>query len=152
MPVVVTPDAGGSTRARAFAKRLGLKMAQIDKRKDEPPGKRMRLVGEVTGCHAMIIDDIVDTAGTLVEAAETLMQNGALSVRAYSTHPVLSGNAVQKITDSSLEELVVSNSIPLSPEAAACRKIRVLGVERLLAATMVNVFRDDSVSDMLEAF
>lgn len=150
--IMVTPDAGGSTRARAFAKRLGLKMAQIDKRKEEPLGKRMNLIGEVAGLHAIILDDIVDTAGTLVEAAETLVKNGALSVRAYSTHPVLSEKAVQRIVDSPLEELVVSNSIPLSPEGATCQKIRVLGVERLLAATMVNVFRDNSVSDMLEAF
>ncbi len=153
-PVMVTPDAGGSTRARAFAKKLGLSMAQIDKRKDEITGKiaQMNVVGDVRGYHAIIIDDIVDTAGTLVEAADALIKAGALSVRAYCTHPVLSENAVQKITESPLEKLVVSNSIPLSKEGAACRKIRVLGIERLLAATMINVFRDDSVSTMLEAF
>ncbi len=151
--IIVSPDAGGVARAISYAKRLGCPIAQIDKRREGPNQAEVaNIVMSESRENAIIVDDIVDTGGTLKIGAVGLLEKGIKKVWAYCTHPVLSGNAIQNITESPIEKLVVSNSIPLSPQAADCRKIRVLGVEKLLAFTMLNVFREKSVSGMLEAF
>lgn len=147
----VSPDGGGVERAISLAKRFNCPVAFLDKRRPEPNIAAVyNVVGNVTNLNIIMFDDMVDTAGSLLEGSKALKTKGALKIWAYCTHPVLSGNAVQKIMDSPIEELVVSNSIPLSPEAAVCPKIRVLGVEKLLAATMIKLFRNDSVSEMFE--
>jgi ribose-phosphate pyrophosphokinase len=144
---VVSPDAGGVERARAFAKRLDAPLAIIDKRREEVNvAEVMHIVGDVEGQHCLIVDDLIDTAGTLVKGVDALLEAGAESVRACATHAVLSGNAVERIQGSPLEEVVVTNSIPLSPEAAQCGKIRVLSVAPLLAAAINSIHEDGSVS------
>jgi ribose-phosphate pyrophosphokinase len=146
---VVSPDAGGVERARAFAKRLGSPLAIIDKRRTEVNvAEVMHIIGDVQGQHCLIVDDLIDTAGTLVKAAEALLEQGAKSVRACATHAVLSGPAVERIRESQLEEVVVSNSIPLSAEAAATRKIRQLSVAPLLAKAIESIHEDGSVSTL----
>src|SRR5436309_2030735 len=121
---VVSPDAGGVERARAFGKRLGSPLAIIDKRRTEVNvAEVMHIIGDVAGQHCLIVDDLIDTAGTLVKAAEALMKQGAKSVRACATHAVLSGPAVLRIAESEVEEVVVTNSIPLSEQAADCKRI-----------------------------
>ncbi|MFA9613576.1 MAG: ribose-phosphate pyrophosphokinase, partial [Deltaproteobacteria bacterium] len=127
--VVVSPDAGGVERARAFAKRLHASLAIIDKRRDEDQKvKAMHIIGEVEGKAAIILDDMVDTGGTLTEAAKALAENGALSINACCTHAVLSGNAIERIEESAIENLIVTDSIPLQPETKGCKKIKVLTV------------------------
>jgi ribose-phosphate pyrophosphokinase len=144
---VVSPDAGGVERARAFAKRLDAPLAIIDKRREEPNvAEVLNIVGDVDGQHCLIVDDLIDTGGTLVKGVDALLEAGAASVRACATHAVLSGNAVERIQESALEEVVVTNSIPLSPEAARCGKIRVLSVAPLLAAAINSIHEDGSVS------
>ena len=144
---VVSPDAGGVERARAFAKRLDAPLAIIDKRREEPNvAEVLNIVGDVDGQHCLIVDDLIDTGGTLVKGVDALLEAGAASVRACATHAVLSGNAVERIQESALEEVVVTNSIPLSPEAAQCGKIRVLSVAPLLAAAINSIHEDGSVS------
>ncbi len=146
---VVSPDAGGVERARAFAKRLGSPLAIIDKRRTEVNvAEVMHIVGDVQDQHCLIVDDLIDTAGTLVKAAEALLEQGAKSVRACATHAVLSGPAVERIRESQLEEVVVSNSIPLSAEAAATKKIRQLSVAPLLAKAIESIHEDGSVSTL----
>ncbi|MEI6300639.1 MAG: ribose-phosphate pyrophosphokinase [Betaproteobacteria bacterium] len=147
--IVVSPDVGGVVRARAMAKRLESDLAIIDKRRPKANvSEVMNIIGDVEGRTCVIMDDMVDTAGTLTKAAEALKENGAIRVLAYCTHPVLSGGAVARIEDSELDELVVTNSIPLSAEAAASKKIRVLSVAGLLAETILRISNEDSVSSL----
>jgi ribose-phosphate pyrophosphokinase len=147
--VVVSPDVGGVVRARALAKRLEADLAIIDKRRPRPNvATVMNIIGEIEGRTCVIIDDLVDTANTLCEAARALKERGASKVLAYCTHPVLSGKAVERIANSALDEIVVTDTIPLSPEAAQCPRIRVLSIAGLLAETMLRISNEDSVSSL----
>jgi ribose-phosphate pyrophosphokinase len=147
--LVVSPDVGGVVRARAIAKRLDSDLAIIDKRRPKANvAEVMNIIGDVNGRSCVIMDDIVDTAGTLCKAAQALKDDGAMKVIAYCTHAVLSGGAVARLTDSALDELVVTDTIPLSAEAAACRKIRALSCAQLLAETMQRISNEDSVSSL----
>jgi len=146
---VVSPDAGGVERARAFAKRLESPLAIIDKRRTEVNvAEVMHIIGDVQGQDCLIVDDLIDTAGTLVKAAEALMKQGANSVRACATHAVLSGPAVERIENSELTEVVVTNSIPLRGDAANCQRIKQLSVAPLLAKAIQSVHEDGSVSTL----
>ncbi len=147
--IVVSPDVGGVVRARALAKRLDSDLAIIDKRRPRANvSEVMNVIGEVQGRTCVIMDDMVDTAGTLCKAAEVLKKEGAIKVVAYCTHPVLSGGAVARIAASDMDELVVSDTIPLSEEARACGKIRQLSVAGLLAETILRISTEDSVSSL----
>ncbi|HKC16904.1 MAG TPA: ribose-phosphate pyrophosphokinase [Steroidobacteraceae bacterium] len=148
--VVVSPDVGGVVRARAFAKRLDdAELAIIDKRRPRPnESKVMNIIGEVSGRSCVLIDDMVDTAGTLCLAAQALKEEGAERVVAYITHAVLSGNAVERIAGSSLDELVVTDTIPLSEAARQCARIRQLSVAALLAETIRRIRDEESVSSL----
>lgn len=148
--LVVSPDVGGVVRARALAKRLDdADLAIIDKRRPRAnESKIMNIIGDVKDRSCVLIDDLVDTAGTLCHAASALKENGAARVVAYCTHPVLSGSAVSNIAASALDELVVTNTIPLSSEAAACPKIRQLSIGELLAETMRRISNEESVSSL----
>jgi ribose-phosphate pyrophosphokinase len=147
--VIVSPDAGGVERARAFAKRLGASLAIIDKRRDQPNvSEAMNIIGEVEGRKAVILDDMVDTAGTLTEAARALTERGSSTIYACCTHPVLSGPAIERITHSPIEQLVVTNTIPLREEAKKCPKIKVLSVADLLGETIKRIYNSDSVSTL----
>jgi ribose-phosphate pyrophosphokinase len=148
--VVVSPDVGGVVRARALAKRLGdADLVIIDKRRAlANQSQVMNIIGEVEGKNCVMIDDMVDTAGTLCHAAGALKEHGAVSVDAYITHPVLSGPAVSRITESALDNLVVTDTIPLNAEARACKKIRQLSTAELLAETMRRIGTDESVSSL----
>ncbi|HTP88185.1 MAG TPA: ribose-phosphate pyrophosphokinase [Bryobacteraceae bacterium] len=146
---VVSPDAGGVERARAFAKRLNAPLAIIDKRRtDVNVAEVMHIIGEVEGAHCLIVDDLIDTAGTLVKAAEALLEAGAASVTACATHAVLSGDAVQRIEDSKILEVVVTNSIPLNDAASRCSRIKTLSVAPLLARAIQSIHEDGSVSTL----
>ena len=147
--VVVSPDVGGVVRARALAKQLNSDLAIIDKRRPKPNvAKVMHIIGDVADRTCVIMDDMVDTANTLCEAAAALKAQGALKVVAYCTHPVLSGNAVERIGQSQLDELVVTNTIPLRADAIASPKIRQLSTAELLAETIRRISREDSVSSL----
>jgi ribose-phosphate pyrophosphokinase len=147
--VVVSPDVGGVVRARAIAKRLESDLAIIDKRRPRPNvATVMNIIGDVSGRTCVIMDDMVDTANTLCEAARALKAEGADRVFAYCTHPVLSGPAVGRLDASVIDELVVTDTIPLSPEAAACKKIRQISVSELLAETMRRICEESSVSSL----
>ena len=147
--IVVSPDAGGVERARAFAKRLNAGLAIIDKRRDMPNVARaMAVIGDVTDKTTIILDDMIDTAGTLTEAAAALIQNGAREVHACCTHPVLSGPAVQRIKDSDLTSVVVTDTIPLNAQAQACDKIRTLTISELFGEAMIRSHRGDSVTSL----
>ncbi len=147
--IVVSPDAGGVERARSFAKRLNAPLAIIDKRRtDANVAEVMNIIGEVRGKHCLIVDDLVDTAGTLVKGVEALLTQGAKSVTACATHAVLSGPAVERISSSQLRELVVTNSIPLSASAAGCEKIRSLSVAPLLARAIRSIHDGGSISTL----
>jgi ribose-phosphate pyrophosphokinase len=147
--VVVSPDVGGVVRARALAKRLEADLAIIDKRRPRPNvATVMNIIGEVEGRSCVIIDDMVDTANTLCEAAAALKERGAQQVLAYCTHAVLSGKAVERIAGSALDEIVVTDTIPLREDAKTCKKIRVLTVASLLAETMRRISNEDSVSSL----
>ena len=148
--VVVSPDVGGVVRARALAKRLGdADLAIIDKRRDKAnQSEVMNIIGEVNGKNCVMIDDMVDTAGTLCHAASALKEQGAVSVAAYITHPVLSGPAVSRISESELDEIVVTDTIPLNEEAKACKQIRQLSVAEMLAETMGRISYEESVSSL----
>jgi ribose-phosphate pyrophosphokinase len=147
--VIVSPDAGGVERARAFGKRLGASLAIIDKRRSQPNESTvMNIIGEIKGKTALLLDDMVDTAGTLTQAANALMQAGAKKVAACCTHAVLSGHALEKINQSALEEMVVSDTIPLKPEAQSCKKIVVLSVATLLGEAIKRIHNNDSVSSL----
>jgi ribose-phosphate pyrophosphokinase len=148
--IVVSPDVGGVVRARAVAKLLDdADLAIIDKRRPKPNvSKVMNIIGEVEGRSCVLVDDLVDTAGTLCKAAGALKENGAAHVVAYCTHAVLSGKAISNIESSDLDELVVTDTIPLSPEARACKRIRVLSVAEMLAEAMRRVNTEESVSSL----
>ena len=147
--VIVSPDAGGVERARAYSKRLKSSLAIIDKRRDRPNvSEIMNIIGDVEGKDAVIIDDMIDTAGTLTQAAEAVMSKGANRVLAAATHAVLSGPAVGRIADSCMEEVVVTNSIPLSVETEQCDKIKVLSVSRLLGEAIKRIHHGDSISSL----
>ncbi len=145
--VVVSPDAGGMERARAFAKKLDCGLAIVDKRRDKPnQAKAMHVIGDVKGKIAIIVDDMVDTAGTLCTAANAIKERGAKTVIACASHPVLSGPAVERIKDSVIEKLVVTDTIPLSESASKCDKIVVVSVAGLLAEAIENIHNESSVS------
>jgi ribose-phosphate pyrophosphokinase len=147
--VVVSPDVGGVVRARAIAKRLECDLAIIDKRRPKPNvAKVMHIIGDVKDRTCIIMDDMVDTANTLCEAANALKEHGANKVMAYCTHPVLSGSAAERVTNSALDELVVTDTIPLRDDARACAKIRQLPVAELLAETIRRISNEDSVSSL----
>jgi ribose-phosphate pyrophosphokinase len=148
--VVVSPDVGGVVRARALAKRLDdADLAIIDKRRPRANESQvMHIIGEVEGRTCILVDDLVDTAGTLCKAAKALKEHGAAKVKAYSTHAVLSGPAVQNLENSELDELVVTDTIPLRPEARACSRIRVLSIAEMLAETMRRINNEESVSSL----
>jgi ribose-phosphate pyrophosphokinase len=146
--VFVSPDAGGVERARAFAKRLNATLAIIDKRRGGPnESKVMNIIGDVDGKTAVILDDMVDTGGTMVQGAEALAESGAKRVVACATHPVLSGPAIERLENSVIEQLVVTNTIPLGSKAS-CRKIRVLSVAGLLGEAIKRIHFNDSVSSL----
>jgi ribose-phosphate pyrophosphokinase len=146
---VVSPDAGGVERARLFAKRIGAPLAIVDKRRiDVNVSEVMNLIGDVSGRPALVIDDIIDTAGTLVKTAEALLENGATKVFAAATHAVLSGPAVERITQSQIEEVVVTDSIPLSEAARKLSKIKVLSVAPLLARGIQSIHEETSISEL----
>jgi ribose-phosphate pyrophosphokinase len=147
--LIVSPDVGGVVRARALAKRLDSDLAIIDKRRPKANvAEVMNIIGDVEGRTCVIMDDIVDTANTLVKAAVALKDHGANRVVAYCTHAVLSGGAAARIVDSALDELIVTDTIPLSAEAGACDRIRVLSCAQLLAETILRINRADSVSSL----
>jgi ribose-phosphate pyrophosphokinase len=149
--VVVSPDVGGVVRARALAKQMGSDLAIIDKRRPKPNvAKVMNIIGDVAGRTCVIMDDMVDTANTLCEAAAALKKKGAVKVVAYCTHPVLSGPAIERISASELDELVVTDTIPLREEAANCKKVRQLSVAELMAETIRRISNEDSVSSLFE--
>jgi ribose-phosphate pyrophosphokinase len=148
--MVVSPDVGGVVRARALAKRLDdAELAIIDKRRPKAnEAKVMHIIGEVEGRSCVLVDDLVDTAGTLCQAARALKGHGAERVVAYCTHPVLSGNAIKNIADSELDELVVTDSIPLRPDAQACPRIRQMSIAEMLAEAIRRISHEESVSSM----
>jgi ribose-phosphate pyrophosphokinase len=147
--VVVSPDAGGTERARAFAKRLDAGLAIIDKRRSGPNvSEVMHIIGDVAGEVCIIVDDMIDTAGTLCQAAKALKEKGAREIYACATHAVLSGPALERINESCLEEVVVTNSIPLDDKVKACSKLRVLSVAELLAEAIRRINGDESVSSL----
>ncbi len=147
--VVVSPDTGGVVRARAFAKRLGADLAIIDKRRTKPnEAKAMAVIGDVKDKVAVILDDMVDTAGTLTEAASAVAKKGAVEVHACCSHPVLSGPAVDRVTASDLKSLVVTDTIPLSENAKNCEKIKVLSISQLVGEAIIRSHRGDSVTSL----
>ena len=147
--VLVSPDAGGTERARAFAKRLQAGLAIVDKRRDKPnQSSAMHIIGQVEGKTAVIVDDMVDTAGTLVAAADALFERGAQNVHACVTHPVLSGPAIERINNSKLSKVIVTDSIPLTAEADLCPKIEVVSVAELFAEAIKNINQETSISGL----
>jgi ribose-phosphate pyrophosphokinase len=148
---VVSPDAGGVERARAFAKKLDAPLAIVDKRRvDIDVSEVMHLIGEVRGAPALIIDDIIDTAGTIVKTAEALLKEGATEVYAACTHPVLSGPAVERLAQSAIKEVLVTDSVPLSEAAKKLSKIKVLSVADLLARGIRSIHEETSISELFE--
>ena len=146
---VVSPDAGGVERARAFAKRLGASLAIIDKRRDKPnEAQVMNIIGDVKGHDCLLLDDMVDTAGTLAEGAGALKANGAVNIYAACTHAVLSGPAVQRINDSPLSELIATNTIALDSKQKECKKLKVLSVAPLLAEAITRIHEETSLSSL----
>lgn len=147
--VIVSPDAGGVERARAFAKRLDANLAIIDKRRDAPnKAKAMAVIGDVAEKVVVILDDMVDTAGTLIEAADAIMRKGAKEVHACCAHPVLSGPSIERIESSPLKTLVVTDTIPLRKDAKACKKIKVLTISKLIGEAIIRSYRGDSVTSL----
>jgi ribose-phosphate pyrophosphokinase len=147
--VIVSPDAGGVERARAIAKRLNAELAIVDKRRDAPNmAKAMAVIGDVNDKVAIILDDMADTAGTLTEAAEAIKNAGAREIHACCAHPVLSGPAIERIADSALKSMVVTDTIPLAEKAAACDKIKVLTISQLVGEAIIRSYRGDSVTSL----
>ena len=147
--IVVSPDIGGVVRARAVAKQLGVDLAIIDKRRPDPNvAEIMNIIGAVDGRTCLLVDDMVDTAGTLCNAAEALKKEGAKKVVAYCTHPVLSGNAIDNLNNSQLDELVVTDSIPLSAAARQCERVRLLTLSRMLGEAVRRLSNEESLSAM----
>jgi ribose-phosphate pyrophosphokinase len=146
---LVSPDAGGAERARAYAKRLGAELAIIDKRRsDDGTAEVMNVIGDVEGRTCILQDDIIDTAGTITKGASALKANGAERVLACAVHGVLSGPAVERIQKSPIDQLIVTNTIPLSPAGEACNKIKVLSVARLLGQAIKSIHEETSVSSL----
>ena len=151
--VVVSPDIGGVVRARAIAKNIECDLAIIDKRRPKANvAKVMHIIGDIEGRHALIVDDIVDTAGTMCKAAEALIERGAAKVSAYCIHPVLSGDALKNITNSVLEELVVTDSIPLNGKISQCKKIKQLSLASMLSEAIRRINSEESLSSMFSDF
>ncbi|MDR1395267.1 MAG: ribose-phosphate pyrophosphokinase [Deltaproteobacteria bacterium] len=147
--VLVSPDAGGVERTRYLAKHLSAPLAIVDKRREAPNvAKAMNIIGDIKGKRALIIDDMIDTAGTLTQAAEVIMDLGAEEVMACATHPVFSGPAIERIKSSALKQVVVTNTIPLSPAGRAVPKIRVLSVAKLLGEAIRRIHHEDSISSL----
>jgi ribose-phosphate pyrophosphokinase len=147
--VIVSPDAGGVERARAFAKRLNSSLAIIDKRRESPnQAEVMNIIGDVRNKHALLFDDMIDTAGTIVQTAQTCMDNGALSAWAGSTHAVLSGPALERLQGSCLQEVVVTNTIPLNGKNQYCSKLKTLTVAPLLGEAILRIHREESVTSL----
>ncbi len=147
--IMVSPDAGGVARTRSFAKKLHTDFAVIDKRRDIPnKAKAMAVIGDVAKKTAVILDDMVDTSGTLTEAADAIIKNGAKEVHACCSHPVLSGSAIGRITDSALKSLIVTDTIPLNSKAKACNKIKVLSVADLIGEAIIRSYKGDSVTSL----
>ncbi len=147
--VVVSPDTGGVVRARAFAKRLGSTLAIVDKRRDEPnESEVMNIIGNVKGKWAIILDDMIDTAGTVTQAAVALKEEGAVEVSTCCTHPVLSGPAIERIEASPIKEVIVTDTIPLHQKAKSCKRIKVLSVAGLLSEAMKRIYYNESVSSL----
>lgn len=152
-PVVVSPDIGGVVRARAMAKSMGCDLAIIDKRRPTAnEAKVMNIIGDIQGRHCIIVDDIVDTAGTLCKAAEALLEKGAAKVSAYIIHPVLSGKAIDNLNNSVLEELVVTDTIELSDKIKACPKIHQISIAEMLSESIRRISNEESLSRMFEGF
>ena len=150
-PVIVSPDAGGVERARAYAKKLNASLAIVDKRRAGPNvAEVMNLVGDVEDCDVLVVDDMIDTGGTLVQAAQALKDFGARRVFSCATHPVLSGPAIARISESCLEEVIVSDTVPLSSAGRACPKIRVLSVADILGEAIRRIHDFDSVSSLFD--
>jgi len=148
---IVSPDAGGVARARAYAQRLGAALGLIDKRRDAPgKAQAMHLIGDVEGKEVVVLDDIIDTAGTLTQAAKVIIDHGAKRIHACCTHAVLSGPAVNRVRDSQLNRLVVTDTIPLNEEAQSCSKIVQLSVAHLLARAILGIHQEDSISSLFE--
>ncbi len=149
---IVSPDIGGIRRARDLSKLLNAELAVVDKYRSEAnKSEVMNIIGKVKGKNCILVDDIIDTAGTMCAAAEELKNKGALSVMAYATHPVLSGKAIEKISKSPLKEVVISDSIPLNGKAQKCKKIRVFSISELLAKAIHNIHTSKSVSELFES-
>jgi len=147
--VIVSPDTGGVERARAFGKRLGASLAIIDKRRDGPnEAQVMNIIGHVQGKRIILLDDMIDTAGTVVQAAKALKEEGAIEVSVCCTHPVLSGSAIEKIEQSDLKEVIVTDTVPLHEKAKACSRIKVLSVSGLLSEAVRRIYYNDSVSSL----
>jgi len=148
-PTIISPDAGGVERARAYAKRLDADLAIIDKRREGANvAEVMNIVGDVKGTDCVMVDDMVDTAGTLTEGARALIDEGANSVSAVITHPVLSGPAIKRISESPLDELIVTDTIPLKPAAQECEKLKVVSIAPLLAEAIRRINNEESVSSL----
>jgi ribose-phosphate pyrophosphokinase len=148
-PVIVSPDAGGVERARAYGKRLNAGLAIIDKRRAAPNvAEIMHIVGDVRDCDAILVDDMVDTAGTLCQGASALMNHGARRVFAMATHAVLSGPAITRLNESNIEQLITSNTIPLSPAGRACPRLKVLSAANLFGEAIKRIHDLDSVSSL----
>tara|TARA_B100000315_G_scaffold106713_1_gene97889 strand:- start:739 stop:1476 length:738 start_codon:yes stop_codon:yes gene_type:complete len=149
--VVVSPDAGGVERARAFAKRLSSTLAIIDKRRDKPGvAEAMHIIGNVKNKNVFIVDDMIDTAGTITEATKALLKNGARSVYAICTHPVLSGPAVKRLSNSDIKQVLVINTIPLNGKEKVCKKIKVLSIGALLGEAIKRINQEGSVSCLFD--
>lgn len=149
--MIISPDVGGVARARELAKRIGADLAIVDKRRNAPGEiAEMTVIGDVKGRRCIIVDDICDTAGTLCKAADTLIENGATEVHSYITHGVLSGPAVERITKSSMKQLVITDSIEATPEVAACDKIRIVPTAPMLAQATLNIANGTSVSSLFD--
>ena len=147
--VVVSPDTGGVERARAFGKRLGASLAIIDKRREGPnEAQVMNIIGNVQGKRVIILDDMIDTAGTVVQAANAMKEAGALEVVVCCTHPILSGPALDRIEGSDIKELVVTDTIPLNDRAKKCKRMKVLSVSGLLSEAVRRIYYNDSVSSL----
>ena len=147
--VIVSPDTGGVERARAFGKRLGASLAIIDKRRDGPnEAQVMNIIGHVKGKRVILLDDMIDTAGTVVQAAKALKEEGAIEVTVCCTHPVLSGPAVERIEQSDLKEVIVTDTVPLHEKARACSRIKVLSVSGLLSEAVRRIYYNDSVRSL----
>jgi ribose-phosphate pyrophosphokinase len=147
--VIVSPDTGGVERARAFGKRLGASLAIIDKRREGPnEAQVMNIIGHVEGKRVIVLDDMIDTAGTVVQSAKALYENGAVSVSVCCTHPVLSGPAIDRIEQSDLQEVIVTDTIPLNHKAEGCGRIKVLSVSGLLSEAVRRIYYNDSVSSL----